>query len=626
MARRLQLPLRARAPDEETALPQVASDPVVQRPLRPDSAARPSGAPGEPSGAFGDMLDASAAPAPARADRTGRARNSDSADPPKVADDGVPTPNTAASTDSAEGTDTGSNQTKPADTPITRQAKDGQPPASDLVAATTVTTAGAAAAITPAITVDLALLVQAVPTEPGATAPVDAKQTSGDGDKTAASAGAAKADSKKADGGDDAAAAVTPGIKTDAAALTPPAAVAVAVAVPPIAAPAVAPTATAVTAPANSANEAAGPVPVGLHSTPALPADGTPPDAPDQIAAAPDDAGTPAAGKADVTPAKPQQKPDGTPADTDDAGAAKAQPKAVAAAADAVKAAAPPEPDKPAIETANVATQADAKSPARPERKVDARTKSGQAGEPPATQPRPSADGARPAVAAAEQDADGKAPIARQAHAQPAEHAAPAARLAPAEARGDAAAILPAAEPQAAQGSANLSSLALNLAAPISSPLAALSPVTALRVDPADNNPVPVAGLAIEIVSRAQDGSRRFEIRLDPPELGRIDVRLDVDSGGNVTSRLTVERADTLDLLRRDAPQLERALQHAGLNTEGGLQFSLRDQTFANREQMPRDAAPTHLIVPDDELAAAEAARRGYGRLIGLGGGVDIRV
>ncbi len=38
-------------------------------------------------------------------------------------------------------------------------------------------------------------------------------------------------------------------------------------------------------------------------------------------------------------------------------------------------------------------------------------------------------------------------------------------------------------------------------------------------------------------------------------------------------------------------PQLERALQHAGLNTEGGLEFSLRDQNFANREQAPRDGS-----------------------------------
>src|SRR5207244_8872426 len=161
------------------------------------------------------------------------------------------------------------------------------------------------------------------------------------------------------------------------------------------------------------------------------------------------------------------------------------------------------------------------------------------------------------------------------------------------------------------------------LAASTSLPLPPLWPA-ALRAEAAADNAVPVAGLAVEIVSRAQHGLRRFDIRLDPPELGRIDVRLDVDSGGKVTSRLTADRAETLDLLRRDAPQLERALQHAGLNTEGGLEFSLRDQNFQNREQTPHHA--TTLIVPDDEPAAAEAARRGYGRLIGLGGGIDIRV
>ena len=127
---------------------------------------------------------------------------------------------------------------------------------------------------------------------------------------------------------------------------------------------------------------------------------------------------------------------------------------------------------------------------------------------------------------------------------------------------------------------------------PLASPLQALWQPAA-RADSTDNT-VPIAGLAVEIVSRAHEGLRRFEIRLDPPELGRIDVRLDVDRGGNVTSRLTVERAETLDLLRRDAPQLERALQHAGLNTEGGLQFSLRDQNFANREQTRPERRDLH--------------------------------
>jgi flagellar hook-length control protein FliK len=137
---------------------------------------------------------------------------------------------------------------------------------------------------------------------------------------------------------------------------------------------------------------------------------------------------------------------------------------------------------------------------------------------------------------------------------------------------------------------------------------------------------VPVAGLAVEIVSRAEQGLKRFDIRLDPPDLGRIDVRLDVERDGRVTSRLIVERAETLDLLRRDAPQLERALQQAGLKTDGGIDFSLRDQSQSFRDQAPRDSAPTtRLIVPDDDLPASDAVR-GYGRMIGLGGGIDIRV
>ena len=52
------------------------------------------------------------------------------------------------------------------------------------------------------------------------------------------------------------------------------------------------------------------------------------------------------------------------------------------------------------------------------------------------------------------------------------------------------------------------------------------------------------------IAAQAQSGKSRFEIRLDPPELGRIDVQLNVDSSGNVSSRLVVERPETLDLLR----------------------------------------------------------------------------
>jgi flagellar hook-length control protein FliK len=137
---------------------------------------------------------------------------------------------------------------------------------------------------------------------------------------------------------------------------------------------------------------------------------------------------------------------------------------------------------------------------------------------------------------------------------------------------------------------------------------------------------VPIAGLAVEIAARAQAGQNRFEIRLDPPDLGRIDVRLDIDSSGQVTSRLVVERADTLEHLRRDAAGLERALQDAGLKTgENGLQFSLRDQGFAGRDDNSQSAATARMLVPDPDLAPVEVAANAYGRMM-RAGGVDIRV
>ena len=136
---------------------------------------------------------------------------------------------------------------------------------------------------------------------------------------------------------------------------------------------------------------------------------------------------------------------------------------------------------------------------------------------------------------------------------------------------------------------------------------------------------VPLSGVAIEITGKALEGKNRFEIRLDPPELGRIEVRLDVDRDGNVTSRLTVDRPETLDLLRRDAAGLERALQDAGLKTaNNGLQFSLRDQSM-NEQQAGTPPGSAVLVAKDDNLPSVDVIPQTY-RLAGQGGGLDIRV
>ena len=79
-------------------------------------------------------------------------------------------------------------------------------------------------------------------------------------------------------------------------------------------------------------------------------------------------------------------------------------------------------------------------------------------------------------------------------------------------------------------------------------------------------------------------------MRLDPPELGRIDVKLDIDKSGHINARLVVDKSETLDLMQRDQRALERALQQAGLDSgKTNLEFSLKQSPFSGGQQQARD-------------------------------------
>jgi flagellar hook-length control protein FliK len=132
----------------------------------------------------------------------------------------------------------------------------------------------------------------------------------------------------------------------------------------------------------------------------------------------------------------------------------------------------------------------------------------------------------------------------------------------------------------------------------------------------------------VEIASRMREGMRRFEIRLDPPELGRIDVRLEVDRNGHATTKLTVDRVETLDLLQREARGLERALQQAGLKTDqGGLEFSLRQQTN-DGQGYDHANQPKHQpeLIAGEDGDPIEAVIEGYRPALRAHGGIDIKV
>jgi flagellar hook-length control protein FliK len=134
--------------------------------------------------------------------------------------------------------------------------------------------------------------------------------------------------------------------------------------------------------------------------------------------------------------------------------------------------------------------------------------------------------------------------------------------------------------------------------------------------------------IAGEIASKAKRGATRFEIRLDPPELGRIDVRIDVDKDGRVMSRLMVEKTETLDLLKADQRALERALQDAGFKADqGSLSFSLKDHRdgqakFDDQRQLHQ---PSETAVTEEE-PVRHVAETAYRSAMRGPGGFDLRV
>lgn len=116
---------------------------------------------------------------------------------------------------------------------------------------------------------------------------------------------------------------------------------------------------------------------------------------------------------------------------------------------------------------------------------------------------------------------------------------------------------------------------------------------------------VPSRTIAIAMVRSADRGRAHFQMRLDPPELGRVDVRMSVASSGTVKAQLSFEKAETLELFQRDARALERALADAGLDVDaGGLEFSLSGDGASAFQQALGDDG---FFGPEDRATANEA-------------------
>ncbi len=156
-------------------------------------------------------------------------------------------------------------------------------------------------------------------------------------------------------------------------------------------------------------------------------------------------------------------------------------------------------------------------------------------------------------------------------------------------------------------------------------------PATQLQVShPAAAAP-DITSLAVNIATKSEAGARHFDIRLDPAELGRVDVRLTVDDAGKAQATLSVEKPQTLELLQKDSTHLERALKDAGLDlSQNGLNFSLKgqQQQAGNGGNGQSGFSPRGRTLAVQAIAAADTAATNLS-LSGVATGdsrLDIRV
>ncbi len=134
----------------------------------------------------------------------------------------------------------------------------------------------------------------------------------------------------------------------------------------------------------------------------------------------------------------------------------------------------------------------------------------------------------------------------------------------------------------------------------------------------------PVADqVLVHIKTAISDGNSLIKIQLEPAELGRVDVRMDVGIDGKTIMMITADNKDTLEMLQREARNLENALRDLGLKTDaGGLSFQLRNQD--QQQQKFTRTGTGYASVEEVEEAPVQPVTHSYS--LGVQEGVDIRV
>jgi hypothetical protein len=101
------------------------------------------------------------------------------------------------------------------------------------------------------------------------------------------------------------------------------------------------------------------------------------------------------------------------------------------------------------------------------------------------------------------------------------------------------------------------------VAAPATAATAASAPLSA------DATPTDQVAPALVRLIQTPNGGQRLTLHLEPASLGHVQIQIDRPADAAPRVDITVQRPQTLELLLRDQPQLQRALDQAGVPQAG---------------------------------------------------------
>ncbi len=110
-----------------------------------------------------------------------------------------------------------------------------------------------------------------------------------------------------------------------------------------------------------------------------------------------------------------------------------------------------------------------------------------------------------------------------------------------------------------------------------------------------------LVSITIQKAVKAGDDTN-IKLRLDPPDLGRVEVKMSIDKDNKTKIVLTAEKPETYLMLQRDSHALQQSLSDAGLDNGADLSFEMASDDHEFNQQNGKSGNNANAANDDEQV------------------------